>query len=171
MERHIEHEKCNREISKFMSFGKLKDLPVYQWPHLFPFQLRACDYGLYKPIVVGEFNEVRGGGMDIMEQFIHAYKNKYNGAWSWHAAGTGINSDTWHNQKRGISALAKIAEFHSHARINISDVPAVSWVMVVMTPENIEPIECPYAGLCSQCRQSRARYTIVQQVQMSMTRS
>ncbi|XP_064600905.1 mannan endo-1,4-beta-mannosidase-like [Liolophura sinensis] len=47
-----------------------------------PFKHVASDYHQTKPIVIGEFNQVSGGGMDIVDQFAWAYNKGYSGAWT-----------------------------------------------------------------------------------------
>ncbi|XP_050396881.1 mannan endo-1,4-beta-mannosidase [Patella vulgata] len=67
-----------------------------------PFNHKAAEYGLNKPFVIGEFNQVSGGGKDITALFDYAYNNGYAGAWSWHLLGTGSNSDNAATQLRGL---------------------------------------------------------------------
>ncbi|XP_012938873.1 mannan endo-1,4-beta-mannosidase [Aplysia californica] len=70
-----------------------------KWDEVAPFTHKASDYGLHKPIVVGEFWEQDGGGMDIIEMFKYVYNNGYAGAWSWHLVQRGDN------QRKGIAAI------------------------------------------------------------------
>lgn len=58
------------------------------------------EYGLNKPVVIGEFRQSDGGGMSIQNMFNHAYYYGYAGAWSWQA-----NQSNWGNQKSGISYI------------------------------------------------------------------
>ncbi|NP_001298233.1 mannan endo-1,4-beta-mannosidase-like precursor [Biomphalaria glabrata] len=64
-----------------------------------PFKHSAGDYGTGKPIVVGEFWEQDGGGMNIDQLFDYVYNHGYAGAWSWDLMAHGDN------QRGGISHI------------------------------------------------------------------
>ncbi|KAK6195091.1 hypothetical protein SNE40_000589 [Patella caerulea] len=82
---------------------------TYSWQGKYdqyaPFKHRASDYGLGKPFVIAEFNQVKGAGMDITAQFNYAYNNGYAGAWSWHIKADGSDTDSTDNQLRGLRSL------------------------------------------------------------------
>ncbi|KAJ8313996.1 hypothetical protein KUTeg_008557 [Tegillarca granosa] len=65
----------------------------------------ASYYGLNKPLIIAEFNQVRGGGWTIDGMFLHAYNHGYAGAWSWHANADGSNTDSFTTQEKGMHAL------------------------------------------------------------------
>jgi len=87
----------------------------YSWQGHFdnvaPFKNSAGDYGLNKPIVVGEFWEQAGGGMKIDQLFDYIYNHGYGGAWSWDLMNHG------QNQRHG---MTKIKGYTSHGKIPIS---------------------------------------------------
>ncbi|KAK3763449.1 hypothetical protein RRG08_053303 [Elysia crispata] len=60
---------------------------TYSWEGKFdgvsPFKHDYEDYGITKPIVIGEFNEADGGGKTYTQLFDYAYRHGYAGAWSW----------------------------------------------------------------------------------------
>ncbi|CAH1238172.1 Hypp5535 [Branchiostoma lanceolatum] len=58
-----------------------------------------------RPIVIGEFSQIRGGGMGITDQFNRAYYYGYGGAWSWHYSGGGDGSDSTATQMTGLRWL------------------------------------------------------------------
>ena len=58
------------------------------------------EYGLNKPVVIGEFRQSSGVGMTIQSMFNHAYYYGYSGAWSWQAI-----DNNWSNQKHGINYI------------------------------------------------------------------
>lgn len=62
-------------------------------------------YGLKKPMVIGEFSQAAGAGMNITEQFEYIYNNGYSGAWSWQANALGKNSDSLETQLKGLRTL------------------------------------------------------------------
>ncbi|XP_059147582.1 mannan endo-1,4-beta-mannosidase-like [Physella acuta] len=70
-----------------------------QFDNVSPFSNSAGDYGTGKPIVVGEFWEQDGGGMNINQLFDYVYNHGYAGAWSWDLVGHGDN------QRGGISHI------------------------------------------------------------------
>ncbi|XP_046582030.1 mannan endo-1,4-beta-mannosidase-like [Haliotis rubra] len=70
-----------------------------------PFKHVFADYGLKKPLVVAEFNQVSGAGMDIVDQFKHLYTTGYAGGWTWHIRAEGSNSDSPATQMRGLLSL------------------------------------------------------------------
>nr|3VUP_A Chain A, Beta-1,4-mannanase [Aplysia kurodai]3VUP_B Chain B, Beta-1,4-mannanase [Aplysia kurodai] len=82
-----------------------------KWDEVAPFTHQASDYGLHKPIVVGEFWEQDGGGMTITQMFNYVYNHGYAGAWSWHLVQRGDN------QRKGIT---NIKDKTSNGKIPIS---------------------------------------------------
>ncbi|KAK6195089.1 hypothetical protein SNE40_000587 [Patella caerulea] len=70
-----------------------------------PFRHNFSEYGLSKPFVIAEFNQVSGEGMDITEQFQWAYDKGYSGAWTWHLHADGSNTDSTANQLRGLKYM------------------------------------------------------------------
>ncbi|KAK7466626.1 hypothetical protein BaRGS_00037283, partial [Batillaria attramentaria] len=81
----------------------------YDWQRKFGddavFKHDASDYGLDKPLVIAEFNQARGAGMTIEEEFNYAYTHGYSGAWSWHANADGSDTDPTDTQMRGIASI------------------------------------------------------------------
>ena len=63
-------------------------------------QKSMSEYGLNKPVVIGEFRQSSGVGMTIQNMFNHAYYYGYSGAWSWQAV-----DNNWSNQKHGINYI------------------------------------------------------------------
>ncbi|KAK7104066.1 mannan endo-1,4-beta-mannosidase-like isoform X2 [Littorina saxatilis] len=82
---------------------------TYSWNHQFQsdatFKHNADDYKLDKPLVIAEFNSIKGAGMSIQSQFQFAYNHNYAGAWSWHANADGSDTDGTDHQMQGIAAL------------------------------------------------------------------
>ena len=79
------------------------------------FQKQMSDFGLHKPIVIGEFRQDSGAGMTIQSMFDHAYYWGYTGAWSWSA----IRSN-WENQKLGIAHIKNKNEQLKGGLVNFS---------------------------------------------------
>ncbi|KAI8798260.1 mannan endo-1 4-beta-mannosidase [Biomphalaria glabrata] len=63
----------------------------YSWQNKFSqeaaFTNSFSDYGVSKPILVGEFWTQDGGGMTITQMFDYVYNHGYAGAWSWDVVG------------------------------------------------------------------------------------
>ncbi|XP_035824880.1 mannan endo-1,4-beta-mannosidase-like [Aplysia californica] len=63
------------------------EIHSYSWQGTFasvsPFLHSNSDYSADKPILVGEFWEKEGGGMNINQLFSYVYNHGYAGAWSW----------------------------------------------------------------------------------------
>ncbi|XP_035824881.1 mannan endo-1,4-beta-mannosidase [Aplysia californica] len=74
-----------------------------------PFKHRASQYGLHKPIVVGEFWEKDGGGMNINQLFDYVYNHGYAGAWSWDLMNHGGNQRKGMTHIRGYTNHGKVA--------------------------------------------------------------
>ncbi|XP_061188482.1 mannan endo-1,4-beta-mannosidase-like isoform X2 [Saccostrea echinata] len=59
----------------------------YDWQGQFgiesPFKHNFEDFGLQKPLVIGEFREKDGGGMTINQLYDHAYIKGFAGGWAW----------------------------------------------------------------------------------------
>ncbi|XP_055895021.1 mannan endo-1,4-beta-mannosidase-like [Biomphalaria glabrata] len=85
--------------------GKLDFYQVHSYSYqgnfdnVSPFKHSAGDFGTGKPIVVGEFWEQDGGGMNINQLFEYVYNHGYAGAWSWDLQAHGAN------QRGGISHI------------------------------------------------------------------
>ncbi|XP_057369994.1 mannan endo-1,4-beta-mannosidase-like [Daphnia carinata] len=78
------------------SLGKLDFYQIHTYATFgasAPFKILASNYGLTKPLVIGEFSSSCSGGMTIQQMYNYAYANGYQGAWSWHYAG-GYCSDS-----------------------------------------------------------------------------
>ncbi|KAK3785915.1 hypothetical protein RRG08_033023 [Elysia crispata] len=75
----------------------------YSWHGKFdnvsPFLHQWRDYGISKPIVIGEFNRLEGGGRTMNQLFDYVYRHGYSGAWSWDLVGNGPD------QRGGISHI------------------------------------------------------------------
>lgn len=69
------------------------------------FQHDKNQYGLKKPLIIAEFNQVRGGHNTIGELFTYAYYHGYAGAWSWHANADGSDTDSLATQEAGLRSL------------------------------------------------------------------
>jgi len=86
----------------------------YSWQGSFdnvsPFKNNANSYHSNKPIVVGEFWEKDGGGMNINQLFEYCYNHGYGGAWSWDLMNHG------NNQRGGMS---HIKDFTSYGNIKV----------------------------------------------------
>ncbi|XP_060082715.1 mannan endo-1,4-beta-mannosidase-like [Ylistrum balloti] len=83
-----------------------------------PFRHNASVYGLNRPLVVAEFNQVLGGGWTIDGQFPYLYTHGYAGAWSWHARANGEYTDTLATQEKGLRSISGRTS-HGHIRIQI----------------------------------------------------
>ena len=49
----------------------------------FPIKRSAADYGLDKPLIIGEFSTKRSGVSDSAQVYKHYYNSGYNGALAW----------------------------------------------------------------------------------------
>ena len=63
-------------------------------------QKHYTDYGLDKPLVIGEFRESEAAGLKITDLYNYAYYYGYSGAWGWHAI-----ENNWGNIRTGIEWL------------------------------------------------------------------
>lgn len=65
--------------------GKLDfyQMHTYEWSEQFPMKRNAPDYGLDKPLIVGEFSTKRSGVSDSAQVYKHYYFGGYNGALAW----------------------------------------------------------------------------------------
>ncbi|KAH3776471.1 hypothetical protein DPMN_177896 [Dreissena polymorpha] len=70
------------------------------WDGYSPFQKHYTDYGLDKPLVIGEFRESEAAGLKITDLYNYAYYYGYSGAWGWHAI-----ENNWGNIRTGIEWL------------------------------------------------------------------
>lgn len=83
---------------------------TYAWDGTFgnytPFRVPAASYLLDKPLVIGEFSYVCGGGEDIDELWNLGYDLGYDGLWSWqyNDDNTGC-MDTREDQNLGMQAI------------------------------------------------------------------
>ena len=59
-----------------------------------PFQSSASDYGLGKPLVIGEFSSQKSSAtQSIALEYKYAYNHEYSGAWDWAYLGGDGNDD------------------------------------------------------------------------------
>ena len=58
------------------------------------------------PLVVAEFNQVRGGGWTIDGMYPYLYGHGYAGAWSWHANADGSDTDSFATQEKGVNSIS-----------------------------------------------------------------
>ncbi|XP_046551546.1 uncharacterized protein LOC124261281 [Haliotis rubra] len=70
-----------------------------------PFLHNASEYKLDKPLVIAEFNQVRGAGMTSQDQFKWSYFHGYDGAWSWYAMAQSAPTDTLATQMLGMESI------------------------------------------------------------------
>ncbi|GFR71926.1 endo-1,4-beta-mannanase 1 [Elysia marginata] len=86
----------------------------YSWKcefdHLAPFKHQWKDYGISKPILIGEFNQMEGGGWTTNQLFDYVYKDGYAGALSWDLVNNGTD------QRAGI---AFIKNYTGNGKIDI----------------------------------------------------
>ena len=101
----------------------LQQMHTWSWQGAYsstsPLNLRASDYNLSKPNLLGEFSQSGGDGRDITSQFDWAYKQGYCGAWSWQANGGGEGSDNFDNQARGVASLRGRNDQNAGGRVDI----------------------------------------------------
>ena len=74
-----------------------------------PFRHQYSDYGLDKPLIVGEFSQISGAGLTSAQQYTYLFCNHYAGAWGWQANGSGEGSDTFDVLKSGMASLRQIS--------------------------------------------------------------
>ncbi|KAF2355525.1 Glycoside hydrolase family 5 [Trinorchestia longiramus] len=77
-----------------------------EWSPNAPFTVQASDYGLDRPIVIGEFSSDCSLKTPLSELHEYAYSNGYAGTWTWHWTGTGDCSDSRETQAAGLATLA-----------------------------------------------------------------
>ncbi|KAH3776395.1 mannan endo-1,4-beta-mannosidase-like [Dreissena polymorpha] len=70
------------------------------WDGYSPFQKHYNDYGLDKPLVIGEFRESEAANTKITDLYNYAYYHGYSGAWGWQAI-----ENNWGNIRTGITFL------------------------------------------------------------------
>ena len=78
------------------------------------------NYGLGKPLIIAEFNQVRGGRHSIEQLFNYAYYHGYAGAWSWHANADGSDTDDFATQQRGMRYLNGKNDQNNGGLINLT---------------------------------------------------
>lgn len=76
------------------------------WIDNTPFVVTASEYGLNRPIVIGEFSSACSAGTSMTDLHECGYTQGYSGTWTWHWAGTGDCSDTREDQRLGLAVLA-----------------------------------------------------------------
>ncbi|KAK4314915.1 hypothetical protein Pmani_013828 [Petrolisthes manimaculis] len=76
------------------------------WSPNAPFTVDASDYGLNKPLVIGEYASVCAASSSLPNLYEYAYTRGYSGGWSWHYVATGECSDTREAQKQALGQLA-----------------------------------------------------------------
>ncbi|XP_076451220.1 mannan endo-1,4-beta-mannosidase-like [Babylonia areolata] len=96
---------------------------TYDWHHHYnsdsPFKHHANDFQLDKPLVIAEFNQLRGAGQTIEQLFNYAYYYGYAGAWSWHANADGSDTDSTDVQMRGIAFIKNKNDQAKGGRVSI----------------------------------------------------
>ncbi|KAH3776390.1 mannan endo-1,4-beta-mannosidase-like [Dreissena polymorpha] len=70
------------------------------WDGFSPFQKHYSEFGLDKPLVIGEFRESDAAGSKITDLYNFAYYYGYAGAWGWTAS-----DNNWGNIKTGMAWL------------------------------------------------------------------
>ncbi len=92
---------------------------TYSWQGKFstssPMLNKVSDFNLSKPLVIGEFNEQEGGGLNIQKLYGHVYDFGFNGGWGWTAESQFNNFD-------GIQSL----KGKPYVQLNIPNHPNVS---------------------------------------------
>lgn len=104
------HDKClyeagGRRLGYLDFFEVHSYAPLGYFRDFSPFKNKKKNYGLKKPVVVGEFSQASGAGMNITSLFGYIYNNGYSGAWSWQANSMGKNSDSFAIQMTGLQSL------------------------------------------------------------------
>ncbi|XP_012936321.1 mannan endo-1,4-beta-mannosidase [Aplysia californica] len=98
-------------VLDFYSVHSYSNFPNNQFDVTSVFKHSAPDYGLDKPIVVGEFAvKYGGGGMTTNELFSYAYTHGYAGAWSWQLSENGPEQ---------LAAITHIKDFTGNGNITI----------------------------------------------------
>ncbi|XP_052769396.1 mannan endo-1,4-beta-mannosidase-like [Mya arenaria] len=72
-----------------------------QWDGYSPFQKHYNDYGLDKPLVIGEYRESDAAGERITDLYNHAYYYGYSGGWGWQA----VDGNAWGSIQTGMAWL------------------------------------------------------------------
>jgi len=70
-----------------------------------PFKMSRDDYGLDKPLIVGEFSYTSSGGMSPQDMYSYVYAHNYDGAWGWTADPADKNFDGM-NAIKGLPRVA-----------------------------------------------------------------
>ena len=67
------------------SNGKLDfyQMHTYEYSPEFPIKRTADQYGLDKPLIIGEFSTKRSGVSDSAQTYKHYYNSGYNGCLAW----------------------------------------------------------------------------------------
>lgn len=77
-----------------------------RWNEHSPFKVAAWDYRLTKPLVIGEFAQICGGGESVEQLWGHAYGQGYSGAWGWqYNLDNGHCQDSQDAQNRGMRSI------------------------------------------------------------------
>lgn len=97
---------AGRRSLGYLDFFEVHSYATYGYYRKFsPFKNEKKAYGLKKPMIIGEFSQAAGAGMNITKQFEYIYNNGYSGAWSWQANALGKNSDSLETQLKGLRTL------------------------------------------------------------------
>lgn len=88
------------------------------WSPNAPFAVEASDYGLDRPIVIGEYASVCAKtGNTLPDLYTYAYEHGYSGGWSWHYTATGECSDSRQAQQ---DALPTLVGRTDHGKVDIT---------------------------------------------------
>ncbi|KAL7637771.1 UNVERIFIED_CONTAM: hypothetical protein RMT77_011382 [Armadillidium vulgare] len=87
------------------------------WSPNAPFTVSASDYGLDKPVLIGEFASSCGAGTSLTDLIEHGYSYGYVGTLSWHWAATGDCSDSRDTQR---SALGHLSGRTDHGSVDFT---------------------------------------------------
>ncbi|KAL7637770.1 UNVERIFIED_CONTAM: hypothetical protein RMT77_011381 [Armadillidium vulgare] len=77
-----------------------------QWGDNAPFTVKASDYQLDKPLLIGEYSSACAAGTSLTDLIEYGYSNGYVGTLDWHWAATGDCSDTRDAQRSSLSYLS-----------------------------------------------------------------
>ncbi|RXG61487.1 Mannan endo-1,4-beta-mannosidase [Armadillidium vulgare] len=77
-----------------------------QWSENDPFTVKASDYQLDKPLLIGEYSSACAAGTSLTDLIEYGYSNGYVGTLDWHWAATGGCSDTRDAQRSSLSYLS-----------------------------------------------------------------
>lgn len=110
----------NAGTLNFYSTHTYDNKNTHQYDSYSPFKHNKNQYGLGKPLIIAEFNQVRGGHHSIEELFTYAYYHGYAGAWSWHANADGSDTDDFPTQQRGMRSLRGKNDQNNGGLINIT---------------------------------------------------